>query len=78
VEQEAKIAKMSNVFPISFAVFFNDMGSDMLFAFYPIFFIQVLKISEMKILGLVDSLACAFRILGIPKEQFGSLFPFIG
>jgi MFS family permease len=66
MEQEVKITKMSNVLPISFAAFFNDMGSDMLFAFYPIFFVQVLHISEMNILGLVDSLALLFGFVVMP------------
>lgn len=57
---------MPNVLPISFAAFFNDMGSDMLFAFYPIFFVQVLHISEMRILGLVDSLALLFGFIIMP------------
>ena len=38
----------------------------MLFAFYPIFFIQVLRISEMKVLGLVDSLALLFGFIIMP------------
>ena len=62
----AKLTKMSNVLPICFAAFFNDMGADMLFAFYPIFFVQVLRISEMKILGLVDSLALLFGFIIMP------------
>ena len=64
--KEAKITRMSNVLPICFAAFFNDMGADMLFAFYPIFFVQVLHISEMKILGLVDSLALLFGFIIMP------------
>lgn len=57
---------MPNVLPISLAAFFNDMGSDMLFAFYPIFFVQVLGISQMKVLGLVDSLALLFGFIIMP------------
>lgn len=64
--KKVKITKMSNVLPICFAAFFNDMGSDMLFAFYPIFFVQVLHISQMKILGLVDSLALLFGFVVMP------------
>lgn len=63
---EQKLTKMPNVLPISLAAFFNDMGSDMLFAFYPIFFVQVLGISEMKVLGLVDSLALLFGFVIMP------------
>ena len=66
MEPETKLTSMKNVLPISLAAFFNDMGSDMLFAFYPIFFIQILGISEMKILGLVDSLALLFGFLIMP------------
>lgn len=62
----AKIDKNAKVLPISLAAFFNDMGSDMLFAFYPIFFVQVLCISEMKVLGLVDSLALLFGYVIMP------------
>ena len=63
---EAKITEMANVLPICLAAFFNDMGSDMLFAFYPLFFVQVLKIQDMKILGLVDSLALLFGFVIMP------------
>jgi len=63
---EPRLTKMTNVLPICFAAFFNDMGSDMLFAFYPIFFVQVLRISEMKILGLVDSLALLLGFVIMP------------
>lgn len=66
MESETKLTRMKNVLPISLAAFFNDMGSDMLFAFYPLFFVQVLKISEMKILGLVDSLALLFGFIIMP------------
>jgi MFS family permease len=63
---ETKITKMKNVLPICLAAFFNDMGSDMLFAFYPIFFVQVLRVQDMKILGLVDSLALLFGFVVMP------------
>ena len=65
-EAETKITKMANVLPICLAAFFNDMGSDMLFAFYPIFFVQVLRVQDMKILGLVDSLALLFGFVIMP------------
>jgi len=65
-KQQSNLLKMPNVLPISLAAFFNDMGSDMLFAFYPVFFVQVLGIQEMKILGLVDSLALLFGFLIMP------------
>ncbi len=61
-----KLLDLPNVLPISLSAFFNDMGSDMLFAFYPIFFVQVLGISEMKILGLVDSLALLLGFVIMP------------
>jgi len=63
---EVKITEMANVLPICLAAFFNDMGSDMLFAFYPLFFVQVLRIQDMKILGLVDSLALLFGFVIMP------------
>jgi MFS family permease len=65
-EPEKSITGMPNVLPICLAAFFNDMGSDMLFAFYPLFFVQVLKVSEMRVLGLVDSLALLFGFLIMP------------
>jgi len=65
-EGEVRVTKMTNVLPVCFAAFFNDMGSDMLFAFYPLFFVQVLRISEMKVLGLVDSLALLFGFIVMP------------
>ena len=65
-KREIKLTKLTNVLPICFAAFFNDMGSDMLFAFYPMFFVQVLVIAEMKILGLVDSLALLFGFVIMP------------
>ena len=63
---EPGITKMANVLPICFAAFFNDMGSDMLFAFYPLFFVQVLHVSQMKVLGLVDSLALLVGFIIMP------------
>ncbi|UCH57979.1 MAG: MFS transporter [Candidatus Bathyarchaeota archaeon] len=63
---ETRITERANVLPICLAAFFNDMGSDMLFAFYPIFFVQVLRIQDMKILGLVDSLALLFGFVIMP------------
>ncbi|MCD6263450.1 MFS transporter [Candidatus Bathyarchaeota archaeon] len=66
VEREVRLTKMTNVLPICLAAFFNDMGSDMLFAFYPIFFVQILHVSEMKVLGLVDSLALLFGFIIMP------------
>lgn len=65
-KRETRITKLTNVFPICFAAFFNDIGSDMLFAFYPLFFVQVLRISEMKVLGLVDTLALLAGFLIMP------------
>ncbi len=65
-EEEVSITKRVNVLPICLAAFFNDMGSDMLFAFYPLFFVQVLRVSDMKVLGLVDSLALLFGFIIMP------------
>lgn len=63
---EKKLSKRPNVVPICLAAFFNDMGSDMLFAFYPVFLVQVLNISEMKILGLIDTLALFLGFIVMP------------
>ena len=65
-EEDVSITKTVNVLPICLAAFFNDMGSDMLFAFYPLFFVQVLRVSDMKVLGLVDSLALLFGFIIMP------------
>ena len=65
-EEDVSITKRVNVLPICLAAFFNDMGSDMLFAFYPLFFVQVLRVSDMKVLGLVDSLALLFGFIIMP------------
>lgn len=65
-EGEVRLTRIPNVLPICLAAFFNDMGSDMLFAFYPIFFVQVLRISDMKVLGLVDSLALLLGFVIMP------------
>jgi len=64
--KEQSLYKRTNVLPISFAAFFNDMGSDMLFAFYPLFFVQVLSVTDMKTLGLVDSLALLIGFIIMP------------
>jgi MFS family permease len=66
IKSEMRITKLTNVLPICFAAFFNDTGADMLFAFYPIFFIQILGVSEMKVLGLVDTLALLVGFLVMP------------
>ncbi|RLI07247.1 hypothetical protein DRO24_03430 [Candidatus Bathyarchaeota archaeon] len=64
--EDVKLTEMTNVLPICLAAFFNDMGADMLFAFYPIFFVQVLGVAQMKVLGLVDSLALLTGFLIMP------------
>ena len=70
---ETKITKMANVLPICLAVFFNDMGSDMLFALYSLFFVQVLRVQDT-ILGLVDSLALLFRFVIMPFVVGGRFY----
>jgi len=52
----AKVRQRPNVAPLSLAAFFNDTGSDMLFAFYPLFVALVLK-ANMTALGLIESIA---------------------
>jgi hypothetical protein len=37
-----KVHQWPNVIPLSLAAFFNDTGSDMLFAFYPLFLVMIL------------------------------------
>lgn len=61
--QKDKVYKRPNVLSICFAAFFNDMGSDMLFAFYPIFVVSILLVEDMTILGLIESIALLFGLL---------------
>jgi len=61
-----RLSRRPNVVSICLAAFFNDMGSDMLFAFYPLFLVQVLHVSEMKILGLIDTLALLLGFVVMP------------
>lgn len=37
-----KVHRRPNVIPLSLAAFSNDTGSDMLFAFYPLFLVMIL------------------------------------
>jgi len=47
-----------NVLALSLAAFFNDTGADMLFAFYPLFFVMIVAgEGNMKLLGIVETLA---------------------
>lgn len=55
-----------NVMPLCLAAFFNDLGSDMLFAFYPLFVILILRLDNMRSLGLIESVALAVPLLMRP------------
>ncbi|KPJ59061.1 MAG: hypothetical protein AMS15_07290, partial [Planctomycetes bacterium DG_23] len=55
-EGKPKTYQRPNVLPLSLAAFFNDTGSDMLFAFYPLFLVLILKVN-MGQLGGLDSIA---------------------
>ncbi|MFQ6076665.1 MAG: MFS transporter [Candidatus Bathyarchaeia archaeon] len=65
-QESEKLSRRPNVVPICLAAFFNDMGSDMLFAFYPLFLIHVIGVGEMKILGLLDTLALLLGLVIMP------------
>lgn len=65
-----KISKRPNVMPICLAAFFNDMGSDMLFAFYPLFLVLILGVEEMKLLGAIESIALFCGLLIRPLTGF--------
>ncbi|HIE09927.1 MAG TPA: MFS transporter [Armatimonadetes bacterium] len=49
------ITRYPNVLPLSLAALFNDTGADMLFAFYPLFFLMVLKEPRLRWFGLVET-----------------------
>lgn len=55
----------ANVLALSLAAFFNDMGSDMLFAFYPLFVVMVIGVSDMKVVGLIDSVGLLLGVMGL-------------
>ncbi len=46
-----------NVLPLSLAALCNDTGSNMLYAFYPLFFVTVLGVTKMTWLGLIETVA---------------------
>ena len=58
-----KIFRRPNVLPLCLAAFFNDIGSDMLFAFYPLFLVMILGVKDMKVLGLIESLALLMGLI---------------
>ncbi len=58
----AKVRQRPNVTSLSLAAFFNDTGSDMLFAFYPLFVALILK-ANMTALGLIESIALLMGLL---------------
>ncbi len=55
-----------NVLPLSLAALCNDTGSDMLFAFYPLFFVAVLGVEKMTVLGLIESIALLVGLFARP------------
>jgi len=64
--EEAKRPKTwqrPNVMALCLAAFFNDLGADMLFAFYPLFVVLILRLNEMRFLGLIESVALAVPLL---------------
>lgn len=65
-----KIHKRPNVLPICLAAFFNDMGSDMLFAFYPLFYVFVLPESGMTQFGIITSVAVLIGLFARPLTGF--------
>ena len=64
-----KTYQRPNVLPLSLAAFFNDAGSDMLFAFYPLFLVLILKVN-MGQLGGLDSIALLTGLLIRPLTGF--------
>ncbi len=60
---QVKVHRRPNVMPLSLAAFFNDTGSDMLFAFYPLFLVMILGVRDMKVLGFIESLALLAGLL---------------
>jgi MFS family permease len=62
-QKPVSILRRPNVVPLAMAAFFNDMGSDMLFAFYPLFFIIVLQSDKPWQLGLIETLALTAGLL---------------
>jgi MFS family permease len=63
MQEKVFILRRPNVVPLALAAFFNDMGSDMLFAFYPLFFIIVLESDKPWQLGLIETLALTAGLL---------------
>ncbi len=57
MRESLPVYRRPNVLPLSFAAFFNDTGADMLFAFFPLFFVLILGVEELKLLGLIESAA---------------------
>ncbi len=68
-ESKPKTYQRPNVLPLSLAAFFNDTGSDMLFAFYPLFLVLILKVN-MGQLGGLDSIALLAGLLLRPLTGF--------
>lgn len=70
LNEKPKIRKRPNVLPICLAAFFNDMGSDMLFAFYPLFYVFVLPESGMTQFGIITSAAVLIGLFARPLTGF--------
>ena len=74
--EEAKRPKTwqrPNVMALCLAAFFNDLGADMLFAFYPLFVVLILRLNEMRFLGLIESIA-ALGLVRAETFHLGRLF----
>ncbi len=61
-DEKVKTWRRPNVKALCFAALFNDLGADMLFAFYPLFVVLILGLKEMKYLGLIESVALVFTL----------------
>ncbi len=62
-----------NMWAISLAAFFNDMGSDLLFAFYPLFVIMILG-QGVDVLGAIETVALLVgQILSIASGRLADM-----
>lgn len=53
--ERRRVTRYPNVLSLCLATLFNDMGADMLFPFYPLFFLLVLKEPQLRWFGLVET-----------------------
>ncbi|HID08515.1 MAG TPA: MFS transporter, partial [Armatimonadetes bacterium] len=65
-----KVYQRPNVLPLSLAAFFNDTGADMLFAFYPMFLVLVVGVTDMRLFGIIETIALLFGLLIRPFTGF--------